>query len=83
MKQLFLPFFLLAAFNIFAEDLDPINVLQAFVEVDTVNPPGNETNAVNFYAISLINMVLSLKLLKALLVEEISGQGLRVGICLL
>ena len=50
MKQLFLPLFLLAAVNIFAKDLDPINVLQAFVEVDTVNPPGNETNAVNFYA---------------------------------
>ena len=50
MKHLFLPLFLLTAVNIFAKDLDPLNVLQAFVEVDTVNPPGNETNAVNFYA---------------------------------
>ena len=31
-------------------ELDPINLLSEFVEVDTVNPPGNEANAVAFYA---------------------------------
>ena len=30
--------------------LDPVELLSDFVGVDTVNPPGNEANAVAFYA---------------------------------
>ena len=30
--------------------LDPIALLSEYIEVDTVNPPGNEANAVAFYA---------------------------------
>ena len=32
------------------EALDPIALLSEYVAVDTVNPPGNEANAVAFYA---------------------------------
>ena len=30
--------------------LDPVQLLSDFMEVDTINPPGNESNAVDFYA---------------------------------
>ena len=30
--------------------LDPVQLLSDFMEVDTINPPGNESNAVAFYA---------------------------------
>ena len=33
----------------YAEPLDPVKLLSSYVGVDTVNPPGNEINAVNFY----------------------------------
>ena len=33
-----------------AESLDPIKLLSEFVGVDTINPPGNESRAVDFYA---------------------------------
>ena len=34
----------------YAEPLDPVQLLSEFVGVDTVNPPGNESRAVDFYA---------------------------------
>ena len=32
------------------KSLDPIKLLSEFVSVDTINPPGNESRAVDFYA---------------------------------
>ena len=33
-----------------AEALDPVKLLSEYVGIDTVNPPGNESRAVDFYA---------------------------------
>ena len=49
-KKIFLSFFLLFNILISAESLDPIELLSEFVGIDTVNPPGNESRAVDFYA---------------------------------
>ena len=50
MKKLIVPLFFFLMIHVSTNELDPVAVLQEFVGVDTVNPPGNETNAVNFYA---------------------------------
>ena len=34
----------------YAEPLDPVKLLSSYVGIDTVNPPGNESRAVDFYA---------------------------------
>ena len=41
---------LLTAFSIFnaANELDPLEILKEYISIDTVNPPGNESNAVEF-----------------------------------
>ena len=41
---------LLTAFSTFnaANELDPLEILKEYVSIDTVNPPGNESNAVEF-----------------------------------
>ena len=50
-KKYFLLNVLLAlSFASYAEPLDPVQLLSEFVGVDTVNPPGNESRAVDFYA---------------------------------
>jgi len=50
-KKYFLLNVLLAlSFTSYAEPLDPVQLLSDFVGVDTVNPPGNESRAVDFYA---------------------------------
>ena len=36
--------------TVYAEALDPVKLLSDYVGVDTVNPPGNESRAVDFYA---------------------------------
>ena len=48
-------FFLLNALfvlslTVYAEALDPVKLLSEYVGIDTVNPPGNESRAVDFYA---------------------------------
>ena len=36
--------------TVYAEALDPVKLLSEYVGIDTVNPPGNESRAVDFYA---------------------------------
>ena len=50
MKNFLLTTFICCALNISSNELDPIGLLKDFVAVDTINPPGNEINAVRFYA---------------------------------
>jgi acetylornithine deacetylase/succinyl-diaminopimelate desuccinylase-like protein len=50
MKNILLTAFICCALNISSNELDPIDLLKEFVAVDTINPPGNEINAVRFYA---------------------------------
>ena len=50
MKNILLTTFICCALNISSNELDPIDLLIDFVAVDTINPPGNEINAVRFYA---------------------------------
>ena len=50
MKNILLTTFICCALNISSNELDPIDLLKDFVAVDTINPPGNEINAVRFYA---------------------------------
>ena len=50
MKNILLTAFICCALNISSNELDPIDLLKDFVAVDTINPPGNEINAVRFYA---------------------------------
>jgi acetylornithine deacetylase/succinyl-diaminopimelate desuccinylase-like protein len=50
MKNILLTAFICCALNISSNELDPIGLLKDFVAVDTINPPGNEINAVRFYA---------------------------------
>ncbi len=50
MKNILLTTFICCALNISSNELDPIDLLKEFVAVDTINPPGNEINAVRFYA---------------------------------
>jgi len=40
----------LSSFIAYAEPLDPVELLSNYIGVDTVNPPGNESRAVDFYA---------------------------------
>ena len=49
MKYKYFLIFLIAfsAFNV-ANELDPLEILKEYVSIDTVNPPGNESNAVEF-----------------------------------
>jgi len=49
-KKIFLSFLFLFNISISAESLDPIELLSEFVSIDTINPPGNESRAVDFYA---------------------------------
>ena len=41
---------LLFNLSLHAEQLDPVQLLSDYIGVDTVNPPGNESRAVDFYA---------------------------------
>ena len=49
MKYKYFLIFLIAfsTFNV-ANELDPLEILKEYVSIDTVNPPGNESNAVEF-----------------------------------
>jgi acetylornithine deacetylase/succinyl-diaminopimelate desuccinylase-like protein len=49
-KKIFLSFIFTLNISVFADSLDPIELLSKFVGIDTVNPPGNESRAVDFYA---------------------------------
>ena len=50
MKNILITAFICCSLNISSKELDPIALLKEFVAVDTINPPGNEINAVRFYA---------------------------------
>ena len=63
-----------------AAPLDPVQLLSDFVGVDTVNPPGNESRAVDFSLIFLNKRALNIQAQRALLAEEISGLELKAGI---
>ena len=49
-KKVFLGFIFIFNVSLSGESLDPIELLSEFVGVDTINPPGNESRAVDFYA---------------------------------
>ena len=49
-KKIFLSLILILNTTVFADSLDPIELLSEFVSIDTINPPGNESRAVDFYA---------------------------------
>ena len=49
-KKIILSFILIFNVSILGKSLDPIELLSEFVGVDTINPPGNESRAVDFYA---------------------------------
>ena len=49
-KKIFLSFIFIFNVSVTAKSLDPIKLLSDFVGVDTINPPGNESRAVDFYA---------------------------------
>ena len=49
-KKIFLSFIFIFNLSVTAKSLDPIELLSDFVGVDTINPPGNESRAVDFYA---------------------------------
>jgi len=49
-KKVFLGFIFILNVSLLGETLNPIALLSEFVGVDTINPPGNESRAVDFYA---------------------------------
>ena len=49
-KKIFLSLIFFLNTSVFADSLDPIELLSEFVSIDTINPPGNESRAVDFYA---------------------------------
>jgi len=49
-KKIFLSLIFFSNISVFADSLDPIELLSEFVSIDTINPPGNESRAVDFYA---------------------------------
>ena len=49
-KKVFLGFIFILNVSLSGESHDPIELLSEFVGVDTINPPGNESRAVDFYA---------------------------------
>jgi len=49
-KKIFLSFMFIFNISVMSQSLDPIELLSEFVGVDTINPPGNESRAVDFYA---------------------------------
>ena len=49
-KKIFLSFIFIFNISAMSQSLDPIDLLSEFVGVDTINPPGNESRAVDFYA---------------------------------
>ena len=49
-KKIFLSFIFIFNISAMSQSLDPIDLLSEFVGVDTINPPGNESKAVDFYA---------------------------------
>ncbi|MDA8709326.1 M20/M25/M40 family metallo-hydrolase [Gammaproteobacteria bacterium] len=49
-KKIFLSFIFTLNISVFSDSLDPIELLSEFVSIDTINPPGNESRAVDFYA---------------------------------
>ena len=49
-KKILLSFIFIFNVSVMGKSLDPIKLLSEFVSVDTINPPGNESRAVDFYA---------------------------------
>ena len=60
--------------------LDPIALLSEYIEVDTVNPPGNEANAVAFYARYLKAAGIDYVSGSRPLADPISGRALKAAI---
>jgi acetylornithine deacetylase/succinyl-diaminopimelate desuccinylase-like protein len=50
LKKYFISLIAVLTVSVSADPLDPIQLLSDFVGVDTINPPGNESRAVDFYA---------------------------------
>lgn len=63
----------LSSFIAYAEPLDPVELLSNYIGVDTVNPPGNESRAVDFYAKILRQRALNFLAQRVLRAEEIFG----------
>jgi acetylornithine deacetylase/succinyl-diaminopimelate desuccinylase-like protein len=49
-RKLLATLLILSSTSILADSLDPVDLLSDFVVVNTINPPGNESRAVDFYA---------------------------------
>ena len=49
-RKLLVTLLILSSTSILANSLDPVDLLSDFVAVNTINPPGNESRAVDFYA---------------------------------
>ena len=49
-RKLLATLLILSSTSILANSLDPVDLLSDFVAVNTINPPGNESRAVDFYA---------------------------------
>ena len=49
-RKLLVTLLILSSTSILANSLDPVDLLSDFVAVNTINPPGNELRAVDFYA---------------------------------
>jgi acetylornithine deacetylase/succinyl-diaminopimelate desuccinylase-like protein len=49
-RKLLATLLILSSTSILADSLDPVDLLSDFVAVNTINPPGNESRAVDFYA---------------------------------
>jgi acetylornithine deacetylase/succinyl-diaminopimelate desuccinylase-like protein len=50
LKKIFLSLIFILNIEVLSKSLDPVQLLSDFVAVDTINPPGNESRAVEFYA---------------------------------
>ena len=49
-RKLLATLLILSSTSILADSLDPVDLLSDFVAVNTINPPGNESRAVDLYA---------------------------------
>jgi len=77
-KKLLLSFIFIFNISIMAEPLDPVKLLSEFVGVDTINPPGNESRAVEFYAKIFEEEGIEYFTGESAPGREISGQELKV-----
>ena len=74
-KKILLSFILIFNVSVMGKSLDPIKLLSEFVSVDTINPPGNESRAVDFYAKIFEEEGIEYFTAESALVEEYLGKN--------